>query len=113
MKRMIRKFLEGRFGTGDPEMLEEFFDEYRNNMTEGVGDLKRLLEEGDAPSLVKKAHSLKGTALLIGDKDLSSALLNFEYTALNGTPEDCRKFLPDLEKGLALLQENREKRERE
>lgn len=108
MKKMIQEYLESQFGTDTPEMLREFFDEYRGNMTEGIAALEQLLDSGDAASLVKKAHTLKGLALVIGDRDLSSALLDFEHAALNNTLDLCSKLLPELKRGLEMLRDDGE-----
>ena len=108
MKRMIRDCLESKFGTEDPGLLQNFYEEYRSNMTDGIAMLKRQLKSGSADLLVKKAHTLKGLALIIGDKDLSDLLLKFECAALEENFEACRKLLPGVDNGLTMLQDNSE-----
>ena len=108
MKRMIRNRLESQFGTRDPDLLRDFYEEYRSSMTEGVAVLKQQLENGDTGSLVEKSHALKGMASIIGDQDMAALLRNFERAAWNGDRGTCRELLPELEHGLTMLQDGDE-----
>jgi signal transduction histidine kinase/DNA-binding response OmpR family regulator/HPt (histidine-containing phosphotransfer) domain-containing protein len=57
---------------GGPELLRELFDLFRGDAPTLLRGLMAAAAEGDAPKLVKLAHSLKGAALGLGAQALAA-----------------------------------------
>jgi HPt (histidine-containing phosphotransfer) domain-containing protein len=70
--------------------LRELFALFADDAQQALRHMSELLRRGDAQSLVREAHRLKGSSGSIGAAELSRCCLEIEYCArgLRGTEVD-------------------------
>lgn len=87
----------------DEELAQELLAAFLEDSEKRTNALKAALDEGDAPTASKLAHSLKGMCGVVRAEDLVSTAYNMENSAkagnLDQTREQFAKFVAMLEKG--------------
>ncbi len=94
---------------GDLGFLGELVAEYRTDGAMRVADMRAALAVGDADSLRRAAHTLKGSSASLGANDLAEACRVVETAARDGRLDDLRPkvdaIAADLDGALAALDE--------
>ncbi len=74
------------------ELLETFFEE----APELLAEMGRALDEGDAQSFRRSAHSLKSNSASFGATQLTSLARDLEYMGRDGRLDEAGPLLPQL-----------------
>lgn len=94
---------------GDLGFLGELVAEYRTDGAMRVADMRAALAAGDAESLRRAAHTLKGSSASLGANDLADACRVVETAAREGRLDDLGPkvdaIAADLEAALSALDE--------
>ncbi|MBR3085691.1 MAG: Hpt domain-containing protein [Kiritimatiellae bacterium] len=80
MKECCRKYLDLQFGD-DEEIKTEIYEEYKNSMKAKTAEATASLESGDWVALDKIAHTIKGNALAVDDKDMADTAIDLRSQA--------------------------------
>ncbi len=73
---------------GDPEIIREIVDLFRDQIIEMHNEMRSLLKEKNYHSLGMLAHKAKSSVSIMGMKDLADMLKNFELEAKEGKYPD-------------------------
>lgn len=88
---------------GDEELLDEivglYLDEYPALLTE----IQKAVQIGDAPSLYRSAHTLKGSLGTLGAEAAHQRALDLELSGRSAQLAEAPTMLTDLENLLRLL----------
>ncbi len=71
MKRCCEDWLKGQFGD-DGETIAAVYAEYAETMSSLLADVAAARAAGDAKALDVALHTIKGTAAMAGDAELSA-----------------------------------------
>ena len=71
MKACVEKWLNDQFG-GDGQMVADVYEEYRQTMRRLVGELASARQAGDAAAVDRILHTMKGSAAMVGDEEVSA-----------------------------------------
>jgi HPt (histidine-containing phosphotransfer) domain-containing protein len=82
---------------GDNAFLVEFIDTFLDSAPKMVGELKRSLDENDAATLRRVAHTLKSNSAALGASHLSVLCKELEDLGANETLDDAPQKLDLLE----------------
>jgi len=80
MKECCKNYLELQFGD-DEEIKAEIYEEYRNSMQARAAEADAALKARDWVALDKIAHTIKGNALAVGDKDMADTAIDLRSQA--------------------------------
>ena len=86
MKPEIKAWLDDQFG-GDPDIIAEVFGEYVTTTKEKLVELAADFEARDWTKLDRTAHTIKGNALMVGDKTVADAAIALRAAAKEGNIE--------------------------
>lgn len=79
---------------GDPEIVREIVDIFRDQTAEIHSDMEQLLSQADYTGLGLLAHKAKASASIMGMKDLAVMLKTFELDAMAGKePDNYSRFI--------------------
>ena len=81
---------------GDSEFIVSVIDAFLPQLEAIPGDLEEALAAGDAPSVAKLSHSLKGSAANVGAQDVSDLCRTIEMAARDGDLDTVRPLVEDL-----------------
>ena len=99
MTACVEKWLNEQFG-GDGEMIASVYGEYRQTMRRLVGELASARQAGDAAAVDRVLHTMKGTAAMVGDAEVSAYAAASRQTDgetdLAGREEKLRVFVEEL-----------------
>jgi HPt (histidine-containing phosphotransfer) domain-containing protein len=84
----------------DPELLADLGDELRSRIPELLAELRRAVEGGDADTMTRVAHSLKGALATVAAVTASQRALELEKLGRSGRLQAARAPLDDLEQEL-------------
>ncbi len=84
--------------------LEEFLQVFSEDSHQRLAALRRAVEEGDARSLEREAHTLKGSSREVGASRLAALCQELEDLGESGTVAGAREKLAPLEAELARVQ---------
>ena len=82
----------------DPDFLRDLLEEYLNNTTGSIKDLRRAIESEDAVTVAETAHSLKGASSNIGAKNMAKLYEGLETIAKAQSLDEAPDYLSDLER---------------
>lgn len=102
MKAEIREWLVGQFGT-DVDVIAEIYAEYVKSSHEKVVELDRALADGDLARVDRIAHTLKGNALMTGDRETADAAIALRQAALGGDAGACAAHAGTVRSLVAVL----------
>lgn len=93
----------------DEELAQELLAAFLEDSEKRRDALQVALDEGDAPTASKLAHSLKGMCGVVRAEDLVSMAYNMELSAKEGnldrTREQFAQFIAMLDKGYVEMNE--------
>ena len=89
---------------GDLALIEELVGVFLEDTPRRVNDLKQALEEGDAETAIREAHSIKGTAGNMGCTELQQLTLEIEKDVRGGDLDGGRAKMPALTEAYARLE---------
>ncbi len=81
---------------GGPEMLEELAEMFDHDARDGLAELEKAFEEGDASAVKVIAHKLKGSSGNMGAKRMSEICAKLENVGASGDLSDARGLLEGL-----------------
>jgi CheY-like chemotaxis protein len=81
---------------GDPKLLADFVKSHRNTFK----DIQKALDKGDIKLAHRLAHTLKGTAGMIGRTELRDIAGDMERTLANGETGTAQGYMGALERAL-------------
>jgi two-component system sensor histidine kinase EvgS len=84
--------ISGGNEASEREMMLDYLDATERD----VATLRRALESGDAPTVSREAHKIKGAALLVGTRELAAAAEALELAARVGDLAQTQALSPDL-----------------
>ena len=93
MKEWFSKHLSEQLGIDDPEVQREFFAEYRTSAAEMLEEMHRAIGQNEMAQLRRLAHSLKGSALMIGDESMRDLALILEDYCEAADMPNCKNTL--------------------
>jgi HPt (histidine-containing phosphotransfer) domain-containing protein len=82
---------------GDQELVKAVIRRFLEDLPQQVNRLKQSLEAGDAQSVHRQIHSIKGAAANISANSLVSLALRMEKAAAEGNLQSVTESLPALE----------------
>ncbi len=91
LERAVREF------DADREFLRELVGGFLNNVREQVELLRAAMEKGDAETVRREAHSIKGGAANICAESLSLAAWKLETAGKSGSLDNGREMLGELQ----------------
>ncbi len=80
MKECCNAYLSEQFG-GEKELIEEIYSEYVSSIDEKMKEAVGALASGDWKRLDVVAHTIKGNALAVGDKDMADTAISMRTSA--------------------------------
>jgi len=96
-ERAIKEF------EGDKEFLMEVLDGFLENVRVQTGTIRQAISDGDAETVWKEAHSIKGGAANLTADELSGVAFELENIGKSGVLEESGKVLERLEKEISRL----------
>ncbi len=84
-------------GDDDPDFLTSVIEQFLQDIPRHLNGIRRAIQEDDPDSLMKAAHSFKGSCRNIGARLLADACYNLEQLGQNGTTEGTLPLLTQLE----------------
>ncbi len=88
---------------GDEELLDEIVGLYLGEYPELLNQIQTAVRAGDAPSLYRSAHTLKGSLGALGAEAAQQRALDLEMSGRNGELNSASNMLSDLENLLRQL----------
>ncbi|MEJ2158797.1 MAG: Hpt domain-containing protein [Desulfobacteraceae bacterium] len=85
---------------GDVDFLKEMLEELYQSIPDFTSRIQRALLSGDAETLGKAAHQLKGAAANLGAKSIAHAALQLEQIGKSGSLEGAQQAFDGLEQTL-------------
>lgn len=90
--------------SGNPELEKELFDEFITSSENIIKELKQLVNDADNEAWRKAAHSMKGTALILGADNLGKLCKDAQLN--NAAPAvEKQKMIDDIDKEYGLVKE--------
>lgn len=80
MKECCNSYLNEQFG-GEKELIDEIYSEYVSSINEKIKEAAGALVSGDWKLLDVVAHTIKGNALAVGDKDMADTAISMRTSA--------------------------------
>ena len=80
----------------DPAAERDLMVDYLDTTARDVDALRRALEQGDAPTVAREAHKIKGAAHLVGTQELASAAAALEAAARATQLAQMQALSPEL-----------------
>jgi HPt (histidine-containing phosphotransfer) domain-containing protein len=96
---IVAQFLE----MGGKEMLEEMWEEFREQTEEMLIDSKSHLEAGNFEEIMATLHTIKGTASTLGLKGLSEAAEKGELNIRNGNTAHTSADVAEVEEAFKIF----------
>jgi len=81
---------------GDEELLDELIELFPEESTKHLEEIRVAIEQGDASSLTRAAHTLKSSARLFGALSLADRALEMETLGQSSSIQEAQARLPDL-----------------
>jgi HPt (histidine-containing phosphotransfer) domain-containing protein len=94
-----------RLAADDPELLTDLGDEFRKQVPDRLAELRRALEGGDADSVWRVAHSLKGALASLAAVTACQQAFELEELGRAGRLDAARERLDGLERELGRVSE--------
>lgn len=98
----------------DPEFVDELVDSFLEDSPQQIAALRAAASSGDADSLVRPAHTLKGSSASLGARGVESFSRAIEERGRAGTVDGVAELLAELDVAydelLATLSDARERR---
>ena len=88
--------------------LNELLDIFLSDTPQRINDIKECLAKGDAPTLTRAAHSIKGAAGNFGAKRLAAAAYQIEQHGKAANLAGIPALLPSLEAEYAAVKSEME-----
>ena len=88
---------------GDEELLDEIVDLYLGEYPALLSEIQKAVQSGDAPSLYRSAHTLKGSLGTLGAEEALQRALELEMSGRSAQLAETPTMLKDLENLLKLL----------
>jgi two-component system, sensor histidine kinase and response regulator len=92
-----REVIESLRELGGSEMLSELGQMYLDNVRSGLATLQKALEEGDASTVQRVAHTLRGSSSNMGAKRMASLLAKLQDVGASQIISDGPELLERLE----------------
>ncbi len=89
---------------GDKELIMELIDIFKTTAPELVEKMAKSISQGDADSMYRAAHSLKGAAGMLAAPGVQSAAYKLEMLGRQGKMESAQDALTDLRSALRRLE---------
>jgi CheY-like chemotaxis protein/HPt (histidine-containing phosphotransfer) domain-containing protein len=89
--------LENLFDLGGTEMLSELSEMFFESVSSALTKLRKAVEEGDAPTVRRVAHTLKGGSGNMGAKDMSRICAGLEDAGASGDLSQAPELVGQLE----------------
>jgi two-component system sensor histidine kinase EvgS len=81
---------------GDAGAERELMTDYLDTTARDVASLQRALSQGDAPTVGREAHKIKGAAHLVGTRELAAAAAALEAAARASQLAEMQSLSPQL-----------------
>ena len=88
---------------GDVEMMRDIIDAYLRDQPQREREMTEALAKGDAPTLARAAHTVKGLMLTLGAGSAAEIALRLEILARCGNLVEAEDVLGELRGELALI----------
>jgi PAS domain S-box-containing protein len=88
----------------DVQLIERIVDRFLHSMPDQIVSLQQALNAGDALTVQRNAHSIKGAASNVGGEQLQSVAGDMEDAARTGNLDSAARLLPILQQKLESLQ---------
>jgi HPt (histidine-containing phosphotransfer) domain-containing protein len=88
---------------GDAEMMRQVIDTYLRDQPQREREMTEALAKGDAPTLARAAHTVKGLMLTLGAGSAAEIALRLEILARCGNLVEAEDVLGELRGELALI----------
>ena len=82
---------------GDLTFLKEVFSAYQTDTAKRLVDLRSALETGDAKGMRRTAHTIKGSSLNVGAKNLTAYCHQLEQIAASGKLDGAAELIVRIE----------------
>jgi PAS domain S-box-containing protein len=79
---------------GDRQQASDVLRVFLSDVPSQLNNLRRRLEEADAPGVRMQAHALKGAAAAVSAEDLRAIALAMEHSSKADQLDHCRELLP-------------------
>ncbi len=89
---------------GDKEFLIEILHDFLKQVKSQIEPIRQAISRGDAETVRREAHSIKGGAANLGANDLSMKAFELEDIGKSGILEGSAESLQKLEKELMRLE---------
>src|ERR1044072_1816135 len=91
---------------GEPDLIVELIDLYLDEGSERVASMSNLLAAGDNLSLVRGAHTLRGSSATMGAGRLALLCEAIEHIAKRGLLQDCAALIDEAEREFVRVRES-------
>jgi HPt (histidine-containing phosphotransfer) domain-containing protein len=88
---------------GDKELLSQVIAGFTGNVIEQIGTIREALSCGDAETVRKEAHSIKGGAANLTAENLTKAAFDLESKGKSGELDGAGEILDNLEREFEAL----------
>ena len=85
---------------GDRELARAVLAAFLSDVPDRVRDLAAALPDGDAESIMRQAHTIKGAAINFSAPMMAELAEKIEHCARDGQMEEARRQGPDLERAM-------------
>jgi PAS domain S-box-containing protein len=89
----------------DEDLAHTVIDGFLEDIPRQIEALRSYLSAGDAPGMLRQAHTIKGASANVGGEALRAAALEMEKAGQAGDLEAVKAHLPDLESQFARLRD--------
>ena len=87
IKQCVRDWMTEQLG-GDEEMLQSIYDEYKQTLAAQLAALSAARAAGDATQIDRALHTIKGSAAMVGDQEISQIAANARPVASDAAALD-------------------------
>ena len=94
-----------RLAADDPELLSDLGDEFRSQVPDHLGNLRLAIDGGDAETVRRVAHSLKGALASLAAVTACRQAFELEELGRAGCLDAARERFDDLERELRRVSE--------
>ena len=102
MKECCRKYLTEQFGD-DPEVVNAIYAEYVSSIGAKMAEVDAALSAGAWDALDRAAHTVKGNALVAGDRQMADAAIALRNAAKLQETESSAQLISQIEELAATL----------
>jgi two-component system sensor histidine kinase/response regulator len=88
---------------GDRDLFEELVQVFRNECPNVIEEMRQAIGQGDAKTLERSAHGLKGSSAQLGGLAVSQIAMQIEKMARSGNVESSRDYFKILQNELDRL----------